>query len=90
MVLYVGGPDTYRILRSKDLIQWDETSVLPHWYECPEFIPMKSAVTGEDLMLLYGCYRTPEDAKTPFNSHSCYQLGRFDGKTFTPVTEHSR
>ncbi len=87
MVLYVGGPDSYRILRSKDLIHWEETSVLPHWYECPEFLPMKSASTGEDLMLLYGCYRTPKDAKPSFNSDSCYQLGRFDGKTFTPVTE---
>ena len=87
MVLYVGGPDTYRILHSKDLTQWEQTSVLPHWYECPEFLPMKSAVTGEDLMLLYGCYRSPKDAKEPFNSNSCYQLGRFDGKTFIPVTK---
>ena len=87
MVLYVGGPDTYRIMRSKDLIAWEETSVLPNWYECPEFIPMKSAVTGEDLMLLYGCYRSPKDDKAPFHSDSCYQLGRFDGKTITPVTK---
>lgn len=87
MVLYVGGPDTYRILRSKDLIHWEQTSVLPNWYECPEFIPMKSAVTGEELMLLYGCYRTPKDAKEPFSSDSCYQLGHFDGKTFTPITK---
>ena len=87
MVLYVGGPDTYRILRSKDLIHWEQTSVLPNWFECPEFIPMKSAVTGEDLMLLYGCYRSPKGEKEPFSSDSCYQLGRFDGKTFTPVTK---
>ena len=87
MVLYVGGPDTYRILRSKDLIRWEQTSTIPNWYECPEFLPMKSAVTGEDLMLLYGCYRTAKDAKDPFNSNSCFQLGRFDGKTFTPVTK---
>ncbi len=87
MVLYVGGPDTYRILRSQDLIHWEQTSSLPNWYECPEFIPMKSAVTGEDLMLLYGCYRTPKNAAEPFNSNSCYQLGRFDGETFTPVTK---
>jgi sucrose-6-phosphate hydrolase SacC (GH32 family) len=86
MVLYVGGPDTYRILRSTDLQHWEETSRLPNWYECPEFIPMKSAVTGEELMLLYGCYRSPRDAEKPFSSNSCYQLGRFDGRTFTPVT----
>ena len=87
MVLYVGGPDTYRILRSKDLIRWEQTSTIPNWYECPEFLPMKSAVTGEDFMLLYGCYRTPKDAKDPFNSNSCFQLGRFDGKAFNPVTK---
>jgi len=88
MVLYVGGPDTYRLLRSKKLIKWEQTSVLPNWYECPEFLPVRSAVTGEDLMLLYGCYRTPRNAPEPFNSNSAYQLGRFDGKTFTPVTKH--
>ncbi len=88
MVLYVGGPDTYRILRSQDLIHWEQMSVLPNWYECPEFVPMKSAVSGDDLMLLYGCYRAPKDAPEPFNSNSAYQLGRFDGKTFTPVTKH--
>ncbi len=88
MVLYVGGPDTYRFFRSKNLSQWEPTSSIPHWFECPEFLPMKSAVTGEDLMLLYGCYRTPKGAKEPFHSNSAYQLGRFDGKTFTPVTKH--
>lgn len=86
MVLYVGGPDTYRFLRSKDLVKWEETSSLPNWFECPEFIPMKSAVTGEDLMLLYGCYRSQKGDREQFHSNSCYQLGRFDGKTFTPVT----
>jgi fructan beta-fructosidase len=88
MVLYVGGPDAYHILRSKDLIKWEETSVLPGWFECPEFVPVKSALNGENLMLLYGCYRSPKGAAEPFNSTSCYQLGRFDGKTFTPVTKH--
>jgi fructan beta-fructosidase len=80
MVLYVGGPDSYRFFRSKDLIQWEPTSQLEHWYECPEFFPVKSAVSGEDLWLLYGCYRTET-----MKSNSCYQLGRFDGATFTPV-----
>ncbi|MEI6715111.1 MAG: glycoside hydrolase family 32 protein [Verrucomicrobiota bacterium] len=90
MVLYVGGTgdktDTYRFLRSKDLTHWEQTSELSNWYECPEFIPVKSAVTGEDLMLLYGCYRTPKDAPEKINIRSCYQLGRFDGKTFTPIS----
>lgn len=87
MVLYVGDPDTYRFLRSRDLLNWEETSSLAHWFECPEFIPVKSPTTGEDLWLLYGCHRTPPDAAEPFHSTSCYQLGRFDGKTFTPVSK---
>lgn len=90
MVLYVGGTGekevTYRFLRSKDLTHWEQTSELANWFECPEFSPVKSAVTGEDLMLLYGCYRTPKEAPEQINIKSCYQLGRFDGKTFTPTT----
>jgi fructan beta-fructosidase len=85
MVLYVGGPDTYRFLRSKDHVNWEQTQSIPGWFECPEFFPVKSAVTGEDLWLLYGCYRTGKDAPKPFHSNSCYQLGRFDGQTFSPV-----
>jgi sucrose-6-phosphate hydrolase SacC (GH32 family) len=38
-------------------------------------------------MLLYGCYRSPKGDPEPFHSNSCYQLGRFDGKVFTPVTK---
>ncbi|HEX4793458.1 MAG TPA: glycoside hydrolase family 32 protein [Humisphaera sp.] len=87
MALYVGGPDTYRFLRSTDLINWEQTSSLPGWFECPEFMFVKSAVTGEELMLLYGCYRSPRGAAEPFNSDSAYVLGRFDGKSFTPVTK---
>ena len=94
MVLYVGGKEEdhhfYHFLRSKDLIHWEQTSVLPNWYECPEFIPVKSAITGEDLMLLYGCYRTPKGALEQIDIRSCCQLGRFDGKTFKPVTKLRR
>lgn len=86
MILYVGGPDTYRILRSKDLVNWEQTGVLPNWFECPEFFPVKSAVTGEDLMLLYGGYHGGGEPGG-IDSNSCYQLGRFDGKTFTPITK---
>jgi len=85
MVLYVGGPDTYRFLRSKDLRNWEQTQSIKGWFECPEFFSVKSVVTGEELWLLYGCFRTAKDDPKPFNSNSCYQLGRFDGKTFTPV-----
>jgi sucrose-6-phosphate hydrolase SacC (GH32 family) len=88
MVLYVGGPDTYRLLRSKDLVTWEQTAVLPNWFECPEFFPVKSPATGEDLWLLYGCYRNknPEKGEV-FESNSCFQLGRFDGKEFKPVSK---
>lgn len=86
MVLYVGAPDTYRFLRSRDLIQWEQVSVLPNWYECPEFFPVKSPTTGEDRWLLYGCYRNANAANgVIFNSNSCFQLGRFDGRNFSPV-----
>ena len=87
MVLYVGGKEAgYHFLCSKDLIHWTQTSVLSNWFECPEFLPMKSDITGEDLMLLYGCYRTPKNSLEQINIKSCYQLGRFDGKIFTPIT----
>lgn len=89
MVLYVDGKgDTYEFLRSKNLTDWERTSVIPGWFECPEFFPVKSPTTGEDLMLLYGCYGGKQfnsEERVRFNS--CYQLGRFDGKTFTPVSE---
>ncbi|MES2570779.1 MAG: glycoside hydrolase family 32 protein [Verrucomicrobiota bacterium] len=86
MFLYVDHKG-YVILRSKNLTQWEQVGALANWFECPEFIPMKSPVTGEDLWMLYGCYRSPKDAKEPFVSDSAYQLGRFDGKTFTPVSK---
>lgn len=86
MVLYVGEPDTYRLLRSRDLVSWEQTAVLPNWFECPEFFPVKAPSTGEDLWLLYGCYRNKDAAQGEvFESNSCYQLGRFDGREFKPV-----
>lgn len=87
MVLYVGGPDTYRILRSKDLVHWEQTDSLPGWFECPEFFPIKSPTTGEELMLLYGGYHSPQGTPDRIDFNSCYQLGRFDGKKFTPVSK---
>ena len=85
MVLYVGGKG-YVFLRSANLIQWEPTSEQANWYECPEFISFKSPTTGEDLWLLYGNYRGPKTGTNSLPVKSAYQLGRFDGKTFTPVT----
>ena len=91
MVLFVGSPESYRILRSKDLITWEQVSVLPNWYECPEFFPVKSPTTGEDLWVLYGCYRNKDEANGPvFTSTSCYQLGRFDGADLHPGLASAR
>jgi sucrose-6-phosphate hydrolase SacC (GH32 family) len=87
MVLYVGEPKHYYIYRSKDLTNWEQTQILPHWYECPEFFQVKSPTTGKVLWLLYGCYQTPENHPNPFAANSVYQLGEFDGKNFIPVTE---
>lgn len=89
MVLYVDVEgDSYRFLRSKNLTDWESTSEIAGWYECPEFFAVTSPTTGEELMLLYGCYRgTPPGSDRAVTYDSCYQLGRFDGKTFTPVSE---
>ncbi len=80
MVVYADGtrdqPGGYQFLRSTNLTTWEKTSLLPHWFECPDFFPVKSAVNGKERWLLYGC--------APGFS-SCYQLGDFDGRTFTPT-----
>jgi fructan beta-fructosidase len=89
MVLYVDGKG-YLFLRSKDLLKWEQVSELANWFECPEFVPMKSPSTGEALWLLYGNYRSPKSEPDGFSASSAYQLGRFDGKTFTPVTPPRR
>lgn len=89
MVLYVDAKGhSYRFLRSKNLTDWETTSEISGWFECPEFFPVTSPTTGEELMLLYGCYiGKQKDSDEKIDLRSCYQLGRFDGKTFTPVSQ---
>ena len=70
-------------MRSKDLVKWERTSELPNWYECPEFLKMKSPTTGEDLYVLYGNYNSPQGSGG-ISAASAYQLGKFDGLKFTP------
>ena len=91
MLLYVdptaSTPEGYGIFRSENLVTWERVGHIPHWYECPEFLPMTSAVTKKPVWVLYGYYRTamkpgPGDVSLP----SAYQLGEFDGKSFTPLT----
>lgn len=86
MVLFVGKPRTYRILTSPDLKEWEQQSVLPGWNECPEFLPFTSPTTGEKLWLLYGGYNSEAFEDPPTKFSSAYQLGRFDGRVFTPIT----
>jgi fructan beta-fructosidase len=86
MMLYSGetshGPDGFYVLRSKNLIDWDIVSSIPGWYECPEFFQLKSPNTGEDVWVLYGCYR----AVMP-KINCAYQLGYFDGINFEPISD---
>lgn len=90
MLLFVGKGETgdptegYAIYRSKNLTDWEKVGLIPGWNECPEFISLKSAVTGGKVWLLYGAWRSQEDPKV-FHP-SAYQLGSFDGITFTPIT----
>jgi sucrose-6-phosphate hydrolase SacC (GH32 family) len=88
MILYVdkepdGRVEGYRFFRSADLVHWKQASIIDNWYECPEFIPVRSAVTGENLWMLYGCYRPAGGPKYT----SAYQLGKFDGYKFVPLSE---
>lgn len=88
MVLYVdkepeGRVEGYRFFRSADLVHWNLASIVDNWYECPEFIPVRSAITGQQLWMLYGCYRPAGGPKYA----SAYQLGKFDGYQFVPVSE---
>jgi fructan beta-fructosidase len=91
MLLYVApegdGSESYTIFRSANLTAWEKVGAIPQWYECPEFLPVKSAVTGEDLWLLYGSWRSSASRDAQVSIPSAFQLGRFDGTTFTPVSD---
>ncbi|MGZ0709992.1 glycoside hydrolase family 32 protein [Coraliomargarita sp. W4R53] len=91
MIVFGEKPDAprgFHFFRSKDLVEWEETSFIPNWFECPEFIPLKSASTGEDLWMLYGFYQGPlQFGAGNLRAPSAYQLGRFDGETFEPISE---
>ena len=87
MLLYIEDPKRYEFFRSKNLTDWENVSTLADWHECPEFFEVVSPTTGETLYLLYGSYRKMNENGEEQNMSSAYQLGKFDGKTFTPVTE---
>lgn len=70
----------YAIYTSHNLKEFTRQSFLPGWYECPELFEIAvEDQPGQKLWVVYGC------TKGQFNS--AYQVGRFDGKTFTPVME---
>ena len=78
----VSGSETtaeygYAIYTSPDLKEWTRQSFLPGWYECPELFEMQvDDHPDETQWVLYGCLKD--------KYKSAYQVGRFDGKTFTP------
>ena len=74
MVLY---NDNYNIIyNSKDLKKWEEKSIVPGYYECPEFFELP--VDGN-----------PENTKwVMYGASGTYMTGNFDGETFTP--EHGK
>ena len=77
MVLYVGLPEAKKNLHfftSPNLKEWEMTSRIEGFFECPDFFPL--AVDGaprQTKWLLTG-------------ADSNYMLGSFDGRTFTPET----
>ena len=74
MVLY---NDNYNIIyNSKDLKKWEEKSIVPGYYECPEFFELP--VDGN-----------PENTKwVMYGASGTYMTGNFDGENFTP--EHGK
>lgn len=89
MLLYESSPEGgFSVRRSTNLTDWEQVSFIPGWYECPEFLPFKSPTTGEEIWFLYGNYNGPQPfGGGDFRASSAYQLGTFDGITFTPTTD---
>ena len=74
MVLY---NDNYNIIyNSKDLKKWEQKSIVPGFYECPEFfeLPVDGNVNNKKWVM-YGASGT-------------YMTGSFDGERFNP--EHGK
>lgn len=74
MVLY---NDNYVIIyNSKDLKKWEEKSIVPGFYECPEFFELPVDGNAKNSKwVMYGASGT-------------YMTGSFDGEKFTP--EHGK
>lgn len=64
---------TLGIFTSPDLKQWTSASRVEGFYECPDLFPMKVEGMGNTRWVLHG-------------GSGEYQVGDFDGATFTPRT----
>ena len=73
--LYLTGYQ-FAIYTSKNLLDWEEVStlILAGDRECPGFMPLPVDGVQQGKWLFYG-------------AAGVYQIGTFDGKTFTPETE---
>ncbi len=68
----------YAIYTSTDLKDWQRQSFLPGWYECPELFEIAvDDQPGETRWVVYGAVKG--------QLKSAYQVGSFDGQTFTPA-----
>jgi fructan beta-fructosidase len=82
MIVYeeLPGERGYALYDSPDLKSWRRMSFLPGFYECPELFEMPvEGSPGESYWVVYGCRWEKE--------RSVFQVGNFDGDTFTPLTE---
>lgn len=67
----------YAIYSSSNLKYWKKESFLQGWYECPELFEIEvDGHSGEAQWVVYGCLQG--------QYKSAYQVGSFDGRTFTP------
>jgi fructan beta-fructosidase len=69
-----GGPkpiESIAFYSSEDMKSWTRTSLLDHYFECPEIYELAVDGSGETRWVVYA-------------ANGEYAIGTFDGKTFTP------
>lgn len=75
MVLYLDREPSFAILNSTDLLHWQQVSLVPGFYECPDLFELPIVEQpGETRWVLGGA-----DGR--------YLVGQFDGQVFTPESE---
>ena len=76
----------YAFYTSSDLRTWLYASAIPGFYECPDLFEL--AVDGDPAQrrwVLHGAERRDVDGRRQL-ARSSFQVGTFDGRTFTPET----